>query len=162
MYRNNVVKSITYNAIVCALYVIMVFVLGFMSYNSLQIRLAEILILLVLINKKYTIGITLGCFIANLIGPFGLIDALIGGLATLLSCIFVTLCKKPLFSIIIVPVCNILVGLELAYLYSFNFEAFIVNTLWVMLGEAIAMTIGYFVFKSVSKNQDIVKTIGDI
>ena len=162
MYRNNVIKSITYNAIVSALYVIMVFVLGFMSYNSLQIRLAEILILLVLINKKYTIGITIGCFIANLIGPFGLIDAVIGGIATLLSCIFVVLFKKPIFSIIIVPICNILVGIELAYLYSFNFEAFIINTLWVMLGEAIAMTVGYFVFKSVSKNQDIVKSIGDI
>jgi hypothetical protein len=31
-----------------------------------------------------------------------------------------------------------------------------------MLGEAIAMTIGYFIFKSVSKNHDIVKNIGDI
>lgn len=162
MHTKNVIKSITYNAIVCALYVVMVFVLGFMSYNSLQIRLAEILILLVLINKKYTIGVSLGCFIANLIGPFGLIDAVIGGTATLLSCIFVYKFKKPFLSIVIVPVCNILVGLELAYLYSFNFQAFLVNTLWVMIGEAIAMTIGYFIFKSVSKNQDIVNTIGDL
>ena len=94
MHIQKTIKSITYNAIVCALYVIMVFALGFMSYNSLQIRLAEILILLVLINKKYTIGVSLGCFIANLIGPFGLIDAVIGGTATLLSCIFVYKFKK--------------------------------------------------------------------
>lgn len=156
------IKSITYNAIVCALYVIMVFAFGFMSYNAIQVRLAEILILLVLINKKYIIGISLGCFIANLIGPFGLLDAVVGGCATLLSCIFVVLAKKPFFSIIIVPLCNILVGLELAYIYSFNLEALLINTLWVMLGEVIAMTIGYIIFKSFFKNEDIVKTIGDI
>ncbi len=162
MHIKKTIKSITYNAIVCALYVIMVFALGFMSYNAIQVRLAEILILLVLINKKYTIGVTLGCFIANLIGPFGLLDALVGGIATLLSCIFVSLAKKPIFSIIIVPVCNILVGFELAYIYSFNIQALIINTLWVMLGEAIAMTVGYIIFKYISKNEDIVKTIGDI
>jgi uncharacterized membrane protein len=162
MNTKKVIKSVTYNAIVCALYIVMVFIFGFMSYNAIQIRLAEILILLVLINKKYTFGITLGCFVANLIGPFGLLDAVVGGCATLLSCIFVVMAKKPIFSIIIVPVCNILVGLELAYIYSFNFEALVINTIWVMIGEAIAMTIGYFVFKSVTKNNIIVKTIGEI
>lgn len=162
MNTKKVIKSVTYNAIVCALYIVMVFIFGFMSYNAIQIRLAEILILLVLINKKYTLGVTLGCFVANLIGPFGLLDAVVGGCATLLSCIFVVMAKKPIFSIIIVPVCNILVGLELAYIYSFNFEALVINTIWVMIGEAIAMTIGYFVFKSATKNNIIVKTIGEI
>lgn len=162
MKTRKTIRSITFNAIVCALYVILVFVLGFMSFNSIQVRLAEILILLVLFNKKYTIGITLGCFIANLLGPFGLLDAFIGGLATLLSCLFLCIAKKPLLSIIIVPVCNILVGFELAYIYSFNFEAFLINTLWVMIGEAIAMTVGYIIYKIIIKNEDLVKTIGDI
>ena len=161
MRTQKAIREISFNAIVSALHVILVFSLGFMSYNALQVRLAEVLILLVLINKKYTVGITLGCFIANLIGPFGLIDAFVGGVATLLSCTLVSACKKPSLSIIIVPVCNILVGLELAYIYSFNFSAFLINTLWVMLGEAIAMIVGVIIFKLINKNEDLIKTIGD-
>ena len=146
MENKSIIKTICYNAIVCALYVGLVFALGFMSYEALQLRVAEVLIFLVLVNKKYTIGITLGCFIANLIGPFGIIDAVVGGFATFLSCILIVLCKKAFLAVIFIPTCNILVGLEIAFIDHLDFYGGLIATLWVMLGELVVAILGLIIY----------------
>ena len=148
---NEKTKNLTYNAIIAALYVTLVFTLNFMSYDVIQVRLAEVLIFLVLRDKKYTLGICLGCFIANLLGPFGLIDALVGTLATFLCCVFLNLFKKDYLALIIVPVCNILVGIELTFLLGLNFPAAILNTIFVMIGELICMIIGLVIYRMLIK-----------
>jgi uncharacterized membrane protein len=148
---NNKTKNLTYNAIIAALYVTLVFALNFMSYEAVQIRLAEVLIFLVLIDKKYTLGICLGCFIANLIGPFGIIDAVMGTTATYLCCLFLRIFKRDYLALIIVPICNILVGVELAFLLSLNTAGAIINTLFVMLGEFICMIIGLILYRLILK-----------
>lgn len=148
---NEKTRNLTYNAIIAALYVTLVFTLNFMSYDVIQVRLAEVLIFLVLRDKKYTLGICLGCFIANLLGPFGIIDALVGTLATFLCCVFLNLFKKDYLALIIVPVCNILVGIELTFLLGLNFPAAILNTIFVMIGELICMIIGLVIYRILIK-----------
>ena len=148
---NEKTRNLTYNAIIAALYVTLVFTLNFMSYDVIQVRLAEVLIFLVLRDRKYTLGICLGCFIANLLGPFGIIDALVGTLATFLCCVFLTLFKKDYLALIIVPVCNILVGIELTFLLGLNFPAALLNTIFVMIGELICMIIGLVIYRMLIK-----------
>lgn len=144
---NNNTKYLTFNAIIAALYVTLVFTLNFMSYDVIQVRLAEVLIFLVLVDKRYSLGICLGCFVANLLGPFGIVDAIIGTTATFLCCLLLTLFKKDFLALIIVPVCNILVGLELAFLLGLNFPAAVLNTVFVMIGELICMIIGLVIYR---------------
>ena len=159
--KSNVIKSICYNAIVCALYVALVYLFYFMSYEAVQFRIAEILIFLVLINKKYTIGITMGCFIANLLGPFGIIDAVVGGAATLLSCILIVLCKKAWLGVIFIPVSNILVGIEIALIDHLTFTPAVITTLWVMLGEVVVAALGLGIYYLIIKKEKFIGFIGD-
>ena len=159
--NNKVIRSICYNAIVCALYVMLVFIFGFMSYEALQFRIAEILIFLILINKKYQIGLTAGCFIANIIGPLGLIDAIVGALATLIACNLIHLCKKPWLMLIFLPISNILVGLEIAYIYALELIPAIISTLWIMLSELIMAVLALIIYYLLRK-KNFIKYLGDI
>lgn len=162
MKSNELTKRISYNAIICALYVALVFIFNFMSYESIQVRIAEVLIFIVLINKKYTIGITIGCFIANLIGPYGLVDALIGSFATYLSCVMLSKSKIPWTGIFILPICNILVGLEISYFAGATYEASLIIISFVMLGEIITGILGTLIYKTISKKQNIIDLVNRI
>ena len=76
-------------ALVAALYVVLTITppLNAISYGAYQFRVSEMLNFLAFYNRKYIIGRTLGCMIANLYS-FGMIDVLVGGGSTL---VFVTL-----------------------------------------------------------------------
>ncbi|MGT2960912.1 QueT transporter family protein [Streptococcus caballi] len=76
-------------ALVAALYVVLTITppLNAISYGAYQFRVSEMLNFLAFYNRKYIIGLTLGCMIANLYS-FGMIDVLVGGGSTL---VFVTL-----------------------------------------------------------------------
>ena len=56
------------------------------SYGAVQVRVAEAFCLLPVFGAEYIIGVTLGCFLANLLGST-VIDVIFGTLATLLACL---------------------------------------------------------------------------
>ncbi len=162
MNINKTIRSICYNAIICALYVVLVFIFSFISYESIQIRIAEVLIFLVLINKKYIYGITLGCFIANLIGPYGIIDAFVGSVSTMLCCILLIVINKAWTSIFILPLCNILVGIEISLILGLEIIPMLITISFIILGELITSIIGFFVFKLIKQNSNITKLLENI
>jgi uncharacterized membrane protein len=65
--------------------------------------------------------------------------------------VFLNLFKKDCLALIIVPVCNILVGIELTFLLGLNFPAAILNTIFVMIGELICMIIGLVIYRILIK-----------
>lgn len=83
------VRDYAHIAIVAALYVVLTMTppLNAISYGAYQFRISEMLNFLAFYNRKYIIGLTLGCMIANF-ASFGLIDVFVGGGSTL---VFVTL-----------------------------------------------------------------------
>lgn len=157
--ENNKSKFITQTAIVAALYVALTLALSFMSYNAVQFRVAEILVLLVFIDKKYFLGLVLGCAIANAFSPLLMIDVIVGTLATVVALLFIILVRKFLGdnrkSLIIAslgPVLSnaIFVGIELTVL--FKELPFIVNAAYVALGEFVVVTIvGTLIFPKIRK-----------
>lgn len=76
-------------ALVAAIYVVLTITppLNAISYGAYQFRIAEMMNFLAFYNRKYIVGVTIGCMIANLIG-FGWVDVFVGGSSTL---IFVSL-----------------------------------------------------------------------
>lgn len=60
MNRNFDLKDIVIQMTISAIYVVLVFVFYFMSFEAIQFRIAEILLVLVFFNKKHTIGIVFG------------------------------------------------------------------------------------------------------
>ncbi len=73
-------------AVIAAVYVVLCLVLAPFSYGAVQVRVAEALCLLPVFGAEYVIGVTLGCFLANLFGST-LIDVVFGTIATLLACL---------------------------------------------------------------------------
>ena len=80
------VKRLVRCAVVAALYVVLCLVLQPFSYGAVQVRVAEAFCLLPVFGTEYIIGVTLGCFLANLLGST-VIDVIFGTLATLLACL---------------------------------------------------------------------------
>ena len=61
------VKDLILNSIVGAIYFILVFAFQFMSFGDLFNLIAEVLLILVLFNSKFSVGIILGTFLSNLL-----------------------------------------------------------------------------------------------
>lgn len=73
-------------AVIAAVYVVLCLVLAPFSYGAVQVRLAEMLCLLPVFGAEYIVAVTLGCFLANLLGST-LVDVVFGTAATLLACL---------------------------------------------------------------------------
>ena len=158
MYKETKTQKITRLAIIASLYVVLTVVFSFMSYGDIQIRIAEVLVLLCFFRKDYFIGLLIGCILSNLFSPFGIIDVIFGSIATALALIGVMHSKKLWIACIWPVLANaIIIGLEIAYIDSIPLYLPIIT---VGIGEAIAMIAGYLLMRTLRKNKAFMKLIG--
>lgn len=161
-------NDLTKISMIAAIYAGLCFIPGLsnLAYGQIQIRIAEALTMLPLIDRSSVWGVTLGCFLANLIGlmtgvnPTGLIDLIVGTMATFLAanCTYLLRNKKvanlPIPAILMPVVFNfVFVGIELAFIFMPDnlFLGTIINGTYVAIGELIAVIIGYFLVKQLKK-----------
>jgi len=138
---NSITKTLTRNAIIAALYVVLSLITYPISFMSIQFRLAEVLVLLCFFRRDYAIGVTLGCLITNAFSPLWPADMLFGTLATLLSCAFICLVKHLWIGCIFPVAINaFVIGFELWWLTKADFWF---STLYVGVGELIVMFVAY-------------------
>lgn len=81
----NMTSRLTKMAAVAAIYAVLTVALAPISYGNLQFRIAEVMVLLAFFDPFYIGGLTLGCLIANILGPNGPMDIVFGTLATFIS-----------------------------------------------------------------------------
>ena len=84
MQRINV-KKITFAAVIAALYAALTVAGAGTSYGPIQFRLAEALCVLPFFFPFTSIGLFIGCLIANIISPYGILDIVAGPIATLMA-----------------------------------------------------------------------------
>lgn len=150
------IKNIVRISIIASMYIVFTIINPF-SYNAIQFRISEILMMLCFFRKDYSIGLILGCFISNLFSDIMIYDIIFGTLATVLACICMMFSKNIYVSIIYPIIFNsIIVGFEL-YL-AFN-TPFIMNALYVFIGEAVVMIIGVIIFNKLRKNSHFLELI---
>ena len=158
--KNELLKSLTRNAVVAAIYVVLTVATSSISFGMLQIRIAEALMLLCFFRRDYIYGLTLGCFISNLFS-FMWIDILVGTLATFLACLCICfLSFKRLAIAALYPVLfnAFIVGAEL---YFFEVGPFWVCTGFVALGEFIAVCVlGYALFMILWRRTKALEVLG--
>lgn len=154
------VKMVTLAGLTAALYVVVTAFLAPLSFGDVQFRFAEVLNLMAFIHPVYAIGVTLGCFISNLLfSPFGLPDIIIGTLSTGLATFFAAK-SKSLFKASLWPVVFTLpVSAEIAVLSNLPF---LITALCVAAGElAVVTVVGYPLFKFVIlKNKALANILG--
>lgn len=157
--RNSIVKTITRNAVVAAIYFLLTFASSPISFGQIQFRLAEALILLCFFRRDFAIGLTLGCLCANCLSTLGPWDILIGTMATLISCLGISFCKH-LFIASLIPVIvnGIAIGLELHFVLQINLW---LGVGFVALGELICVSVlGYLLFLLLRRNKPFMEAIG--
>lgn len=163
-------KDFTRIAMIAAVYTALCFVpgLSMIAFGQVQVRIAEALTLLPLLDKRAIWGVTLGCFLANLIGamtglnPTGILDAVIGTSATFMAAVCTWKFRNikeagiPLLSCLMPVIFNFfIVGAELAYLYMPQnlLLGTLINGTYVAIGELIAVALGYFLIRALEKTQ---------
>lgn len=92
--ENKTTKRLVRTALVAAIYAVITFAIAPFAYGSVQFRISEVMVLLAFFDPFYIGGLTLGCFIANILGPNGMIDVIVGTLATFISVSAISLTAK--------------------------------------------------------------------
>lgn len=156
-------------AMVAAIYVVVTVAFSSLSYGMIQFRLSEVMVLLAFIDPLYIPGLVIGCFVANFIGPFGIVDAIFGSFASLVSLIMIWQTRKmfgdsvkSLFMASLWPsIFSFIIAFEIVIIYGapdslFGLSPFISWTLWVAAGEFVVISIlGVSIFRGILKNRNV-------
>ena len=155
MINKKFIKTI----VVTTLYTILCIIFSFMSFGPIQLRISELLCLLTIENPIYIIGISLGCFVSNLLlSPLGTIDAIVGTLASIVGCLLGYLFRNikfknfPLLSAILISLVNaIIISLEMNYVLN-NQAIFIYSFVEILISELIILVfIGFPIYNKLLK-----------
>ena len=153
-------------AVIAAVYVVLCLVLAPFSYGAIQVRIAEALCLLPVFGAEYIIGVTLGCFLANLFGST-IIDVVFGTIATLLACLVTYRLRNMRIKGLAIPASlppvlfnAVIVGIEITIFFT-DYTAMsapvwllcLTNGITVGIGELISCTIlGVALVKLIESN----------
>ncbi len=104
--KSSLSQEIASLSIIAAAYATLTLTLAPISFYAIQVRVADALLALsIVMGPPAILGTTLGCFIANMLGPFGIIDAVGGSFANLVATsIAWKLRKKPRLALAQLPV----------------------------------------------------------
>jgi Predicted membrane protein len=145
----NKIKTLTYNALLAAIYATLTITLHPISYGVISFRVSEILVLLAFYQKKYIIGLIIGCLISNLASPLGLPDIIFGTFSSAIVCYLLSKSKNIWFSPIYAAIPT---GLIIGFmLWSVLKLPLIESIIYVSLGEALIVFIGVLIFKGAMK-----------
>lgn len=116
--KNKNTQKLTLAAMVAAAYAVLSLlgaVFG-ITYGPIQVRFSEALCLLPFLFPETAWGLGVGCLIANLFSPYGVLDIVVGSLATLIAALITSRCRNVWLAALPPVACNmVLVGAVLAY-----------------------------------------------
>ncbi len=148
------VRFLTQAAMIAALYAVLTYAAAAvnLAYGAVQFRFSEALTVLPVFTPAAIPGLAVGCFLANLGSPLGLMDWIFGTGATLLAAVGTWMARKiqikgvPVLAPLPPVIANVvLVGFELSCLSSagtfalgnFTWAAFGASALSVGIGELV-------------------------
>ncbi len=154
-------KTLSLTALFASLYAVLVITLSYISYGPIQLRIADSLIPLAMIfGWPAALGVTLGCLVANIYNPLGILDVALGPAANLLAAAtMILLRRRPLLACV---AGSLEIGLVVGgYLWTFfpppdifglalpEWAAMVVS---IALSSLVAIAgIGYVLYKSLSR-----------
>lgn len=129
-------KTIVQVGMIAAIYAALTLVFQPISYGPVQVRIAEALTVLPFFMPTAVPGLFIGCLIANIYGNFGLVDIVLGSLATLAAAAITRKMPKLWLAPLPPVICNaIVVGGYLSVLVKMPLWS---TVAYVGLGELIA------------------------
>lgn len=142
-------KYLTRASIIAALYIVLILVQALpfpfvnLTFGPLQLRIAEGLVLLPLVEKAAIPGVFVGCLLSNLLlslySGFGLIDIIGGSLVTLVAAYLTSKMKNKFMGMLPPVVLNgLIVSIWVSY---FTKVPYLVTVLGISAGELLSVAI---------------------
>ncbi len=163
---NRKLRLIVDGSIIAAAYAALTIAIYPLSYGAVQFRFSEALTILPAFTPAAIPGLTIGCFIANITGPYSWIDAIFGTVATFLAslCTYyarnIKLKDIPFLSLFFPVLFNaVIIGLEINIFFlpqgeEFTFVGFLISALWIGLGElVVCYLLGTPLYVAISKTK---------
>jgi len=157
-------KQLVLSGLIAALYVVLTAGLPILSYYGVQFRFAEALVLLAYFNPVFIPAVTVGTFIANFIGPFGLVDALAGASVSLVAMLMMVQTKKLMGDNLTAMVTSTVWPIVLNALYVPALLIALIpdfpDGFWLVAGQvaigqfAVISVFGVVLFKGLEKNKN--------
>ena len=148
--KNMSARKIAVAAVIAAVYAGLTIGLAPISYGAVQFRVAEVLNLMAFFDPVYGLGVILGCFLANLIGPdsLGLMDVFFGTAATAVAVWAIAKIGRAGGSLLLASfmpvIANMIVSIELTLAFK---TPLWLNILTVGAGELVTVVcVGYPLF----------------
>jgi len=129
-------KMLTRGAVIAAAYIAVTLINPY-SFGNIQVRVSEAMTLLPVLWPEATIGLTVGCFLSNVLGPNGIIDAVVGSLATLAAALLTRRLRANRWVAALPPILvnGVVIG---AMLHIIADLPLLLTMLQVSIGQAIA------------------------
>jgi uncharacterized membrane protein len=126
-------------AVIASVYTVLTLLLAPISYGVMQVRISEALTVLPYFTPAAIPGLFVGCLVANMLGPYGVMDMIFGSLATLLSAILSYRLRKHPRWVPFPPVLvnGVVIGGLLHFGYGVPLSLWACMG-WVALGQAMA------------------------
>ena len=128
-------RQLTLAALTAAAYAVLSYfgsIFG-ITYGPIQCRFSEALCVLPFFLPETAWGLGVGCLIANLLSPYGVLDIVVGSAATLLAALLTARCKKMWLAPLRLVLAYEQAGTSAAFWPTYGF-----NALTVGLGEVVA------------------------
>ena len=111
-------RQIALNGVVAGLYAAITILTASFAYGDIQFRIADALCLLVALEPSLTVGLTLGCVIANIFSTVSVLDIVVGSAATLIAAMLTARCRSRMLSPLAPVLVNaVVVGAVLYFVY---------------------------------------------
>lgn len=147
-------REVSIMAITASAYAFLTVSLGDFSYSWIQVRISESLTPLpFLLGFPSVVGLTLGCLIANIFSPVGLVDIIFGPVATLIAAILswkIHFGRKIIACIYPIIVNALVVSAYVSLFYSVPYTSTVFT---ISVGEAIAVVLVGYPLLAVIENQ---------
>ncbi|HCW80421.1 MAG TPA: QueT transporter family protein [Ruminococcaceae bacterium] len=179
--KSSPIFYITKSAVIAAAYAALTYLAAIvnLAYGPVQFRFSEALTILPAFTSSAIPGLTIGCFLANIISGYGVYDMVFGTLATFLAAVLTRLLRNvrfhgvPVLAPLPPVIINaLMVGLEItvvangnlnmAALHHFNWILFWTNAASVGLGElVVCCALGLPLAVIIEKNKSLKSILQD-
>lgn len=133
------VLRITYGAVIAAVYVVLTVLFAPISFGPMQVRIAEMLMILPMFTPAAVPGLFIGCIIANMLGGAIALDVIFGSLATLIGAWGGYMLRRSRWLVPIPPIVSnaLIVPFVLKYGYGFTEIPLPLMMVYIAVGEII-------------------------
>lgn len=152
MNKKKDLKIVAMNAMIACVYAALTIAIAPLAYGEIQARISEVIVFLAFYNRKYIPGLVVGCLISNIPSTLGAADMVFGTFSTLCVCLAMYYLKNIYLAALAGgAITGIIVGAELSIIFKIPF---LINAVYVFIGEFIVLLIGAVLFKMLEKNEN--------